>query len=150
MNRFNTYVPQQFSQEELNTRIEAAQGWVDKNKVLVEDSVRFLDVYDAMIKSGYTRSPDQPMLIMQSLVQVILKKPKKILDKEYEKVAVEVEEQYRQEVKDDQTLALQLMQTRIIEEAKEKVRKQQELADAAIADAALVQARQILNLQGEV
>jgi hypothetical protein len=150
MNRFNTYVPQQFSQEELNTRIEAAQGWVDKNKVLVEDSVRFLDVYDAMIKSGYTRSPDQPMLIMQSLVQVILKKPKKMLDKEYEQIAVQVEADYRAEIEAEQIDALEKMKIRLLSEAKEKADKEMAAVQAQLEAAALVEAAAILGLEGAV
>jgi uncharacterized protein with von Willebrand factor type A (vWA) domain len=150
MNKYQSFIPQKFTEIELTKRVKAAQGWVDTNKILVEDSVRFLDVYDAMIKSGYIRSPDQPMLIMQSLVQVILKKPKKILNKEYEQIAVQVETEYRAEIKADQESALERMANRLLCEAKEKQEKEMAAVQAELEAAALVEAAAILGLEGAV
>jgi hypothetical protein len=150
MNKYNTYVPQNFSQEELTKRIEASSGWIDVNVVLCEESRFFLDNYDALIKQGYKRSSDQPVLIMNNLLQVVLGKPQKLLDKEFAALAAKVESEYLVEIEADRAQALERMANRLLCEAREKQEKQVAAVQAELEAAAMLEARQILNLQGEV
>lgn len=145
-NRFSTFIPRQFDMTTLNNLIEEKQQGLDPFVVLVEEPHLFLDRYDGLVKEGYRRHPNHPMLHLGTLIQMHLLKPKKQLEQEKEAVAIEVEAIYRQELKEEQQRALAAMQTRLLEEAKEKERKVQEEAEQAAADAALNEARQILGL----
>lgn len=146
MNRFNTFVPRSFDLTTLNTLIAERQAAIDPFVVLVEEPHLFLDRYDGLTKEGYKRHPNHPMLHLGTVIQLHLLKPKKLLDQEKEALAVQVEQQYRQELHEEQNEALRRMQSRLIEENKDKERKAQEQAEQAAADAALIEARTILGL----
>lgn len=148
MNRFNTFVPRQFDLTTLNTLIAEKQAGLDPFVVLVEEPHLFLDRYDGLTKEGYKRHPNHPLLHLGTVIQLHMLKPKKLLDQEKEALAVEVEAQYRAEIKEEQQRALLAMQSRLIEEAKDAERKEREAAEQAAADAALAEAKQILGLEG--
>lgn len=145
-NRFNTFVPRQFDLTTLNQLIAERQAGIDPFVVLVEEPHLFLDRYDGLTKEGYKRHPNHPMLHLGTVIQLHLLKPKKQLEQEKEAVAIEVERHYRQELQQEQDEAIRRMQTRLIEEVKDKQRKEQEQADQAVAEAALIEARAILGL----
>lgn len=147
-NRFNTFIPKAFDLTTLNKLIEEKQAGIDPFVVLVEEPHLFLDRYDGLTKEGYKRHPNHPLLHLGTLLQLPLQKPKKLVEQEKEAVAVQVEAEYRAEIQAEQNEALKRMQTRLLEEAKDKERKEQEQAEQAAADAALIEARQILGLDG--
>lgn len=151
MNKYGTFIPKAFDLTELQQRIKAAQAQHDKHKVIYCPASQALAEYDELLNQGYVRDTEYPVLthsldVIQAWLQITMLKPKKVIQKELEAIAVEVEELYRAEVKADQQRALAAMQTRLLEEAKEKQRKEQEKADQAAADAALIEARAILGL----
>ena len=145
-NRFQTFVPRSFDLTALNNLIAERQAGIDPFVVLLEEPHLFLDRYDAFTKDGYRRHPNHPMLHLGTVIQLHLLKPKKMLEAEKEATAIQVEAEYRAEILADQNRALVAMQTRILEEAKDKERKQQETAEQAAADAALIEAKAILGL----
>ncbi len=150
MNKYQTFVPKAFDMTELNQRVANAQASHSKYFCLYEPQTMFFRSYDQMIRDGYVRDDNHAVLAMPSgsevWLQVQLIKPKKMVAKELEEISVNVEAEYRAEIKADQSEALRRMQTRLIEEAKEVERKEREAAEQAAADAALIEARTILGL----
>ena len=152
MNKYQTYIPKQFDLTELQQRVKAAQAQHDKHKVIYQPASQALAEYDELLSQGYVRDTEYPVLthsldVMQSWLQITLIKPKKVIQKEHEAIAVDTEELYRAEVKADQQKALAAMQRRIIAEAEEKKAKEATARRAQIEAAALEEAAQILGIE---
>lgn len=148
-NIYNSFIPMAFDLTELNKRIEAKKSFIDQHITIVEETNRFLDLYDDHLSKGFKRDPKLPLLHMGPLIQISLLKPKKLLEKEYETTAVQVEAEYRAEVKANQALAVENMVNRILGEAETKQAKAQEEIQRQLANAARVEALMILNLPNE-
>ncbi len=152
MNRFNTFVPKSFDLTELNQRIADAQAQHDRHKVLYAPASQVLAEYDSLVKDGYIRSTEHPVLthsldVMQAWLQITLTKPKKVIQKELEEIAIDVEELYRAEIKADQQEALKRMQRRLLVEQQEKAQKESAERQAALEAQALAEAMEILNIK---
>ncbi|TXH86827.1 MAG: hypothetical protein E6Q71_06105 [Pseudomonas sp.] len=154
MNKYQTFVPKAFDMTELNQRIADAQAQHDRHKVLYAPASQALTEYDDLVKDGYVRSTEHPVLthsldVMQAWLQITLIKPKKVIQKEMEQIAIDVEELYRAEIKADQAEALKRMQRRLLIEAQEKQQKDESERLAQLEAEALAEAAQILGLNGE-
>lgn len=150
-NKYQTYVPQAFDLTTLNERIAKAQAAHSKHFCLYEPQTMFFRSYDQYVKDGYVRDDHQPVLAMPSgsetWIQVHLVKPKKVISKELEALAIEVEAAYHQEIKADQIEALRRMQQRLIAEAEEKRVREEADTRAQIEADVLAEAAQILGLE---
>lgn len=154
MNKYGTFVPKAFDLNELNNRVVAAQAQHDRHKVLYAPASQALSEYDALVKEGYVRSTDHPVLthsldVLQAWLQITLVKPKRVVQKEMEQIAIETEELYRAEIKVNQQEALKRMQQRLLIEAQEKQQKEESERLTQLEAEALAEAAQILGLNGE-
>lgn len=154
MNKYGTYIPKAFDLSELNNRIADAQASHSKHFCLYEPQTMFFRSYDQMIRDGYVRDDNHAVLAMPSgsevWLQVQLIKPKKLVAKELEEISVNVEAEYRAEIKVDQQKALRRMQQRLIAEAQEKAQKEESDRLAALEAQALKEAMEILNISEPV
>lgn len=151
MNKYQTYIPKQFDLTELQQRIKAAQAQHDKHKVIYCPASQALAEYDQLTAEGYVRDTEYPVLthsldVMQAWLQITMIKPKKVIQKEFEALAVDTEDLYRAEIKADQQKALAAMQRRLIAEAQEKQEKEEQSRRAQIEADALAEAAAILGL----
>ncbi len=153
MNKYGTFIPKRFDMTELNQRIADAQSQHDKHKVLYAPASQALAEYDDLVKDGYVRSTEHPVLthsldVMQAWLQITLTKPKKVISKELEQIAIDTEELYRSEIKADQAEALKRMQQRLLIEVQEKQQKDEAERLAQLEAEALAEAAHILGLEG--
>lgn len=151
MNKYQTFVPKAFDMTELNQRIADAQSFHDKHKVLYAPASQALAEYDDLVKAGYVRSTEHPVLthsldVLQAWLQITLVKPKKVIIKELEQTAIDVEELYRSEIKADQAEALKRMTQRLLIEGQERQQKDEAERLAQLEAQALAEAAQILGL----
>lgn len=148
-NRFGTYVPAKFDLTEVQKRVNEAKADINPFTTLVEDNTKFIAAYDEHVCKGYRRSPEHPLLILGNIIQLVMLKPKKMLEKEYEQLSIEVEADYKAEIKAEQADALDKMKNRIIIEAQEARAKETAQEQEILEAAALAEAMQILNLEAE-
>lgn len=150
MNKYQTFIPKAFNLSELNNRIADAQASHSKHFCLYEPQTMFFRSYDQMIRDGYVRDDNHAVLAMPSgsevWLQVQLIKPKKLVAKELEEISVNVEAEYRAEIKVDQQEALKRMTQRLLIEAQEKQQKDEAERLAQLEAEALAEAAQILGL----
>lgn len=150
-NKYSTFVPLSFDVSELNRRVTAAQSQIDKHKVLYAPASQALTEYDELLSQGYVRSTVHPVLthsldVMQAWVQITMTKPKKVITRELEQIAIETEELYKAEIKASQAEALSRMAARLLAEQEEREVKEAAAHRAQLEASALVEARQILGL----
>lgn len=146
-----TFIPKQFDLTELQQRTKAAQAQHDKHKVIYCPASQALAEYDQLTAEGYVRDTEYPVLthsldVMQAWLQITLIKPKKVIQKELETIAVEVEDLYRAEIKLDQQEALKRMTKRLLAEQEEKEVKEAAARRAELESQALAEAAAILGL----
>lgn len=150
MNKYSTYIPKAFDLTTLNELIAEAHTQHSNHFCLYEPQTQFFRSYDQYIKDGYVRDDQQAVLAMPSgsevWLQVHLIKPKRVISKELEQIAVDTEALYRTEIKADQQKALAAMQRRLIAESEEKRAREEAAQRSQIEAEALAEAAQILGL----
>lgn len=152
-NKFGTFVPVTFSQDQLDSDIAAALSNRLQLEVMIErwsfaDILNDISEYEAL---GYVVDTSfTPMAISFGSTlhfQVRLLKPESVLSVERAAITNDVTEAYHTELKNQQADAVEKMTQRILSEAAEKQAKATEAASTKAEQQARLKALEILNIK---
>ncbi|MGX5219874.1 hypothetical protein ACVTMO_14695 [Pseudomonas segetis] len=150
--KYETFVPRQFDQKELDKRVKQAQLKVSPTKLFTTfsfaDALTQIESLTAegwkLDIKGYT--PVAIPMGMSFDLQWLMVKPVKLLKAEQLEAASKAELEYKAELEAEQQLAVERMVSRLIGESKDKQIKEQATAEEQAKLDAIAQAKQILGV----
>lgn len=147
MNRFETFIPKAFNQEELDQRIAEKQAFYDASVSFTPTNLlEAFQLYEHLLASGYTLQDKIVPWISGTLITFYMQKPLAEQSADLAAIAETETAAYTSEIEAEKSLALDRMVSRLLIEAQEKTQAKEDAKQEKLEQAARAEAAEILGL----